>query len=534
MARIKIFDHIPISSAIASRNIKLTDTQLLNGKKAVYATVRATHAARVTGNNGFYLPGKMALGAASMTAPYEKVIKAHHKDNMDPVGRVKIAKYIHTPLQDHSLKHLNSLNDSVSFSDAVDLVDQLNASGLLSNRDFPGLGYILSTGLITEPSAVEKVIDGRYQTVSIEAFTDKAVCSICRQDWAEEEGRCEHDPGEIVDGKKAFLIAGELEYDGWDWVNTPADQLATIVRMEQTNTADQLDINSISNNLENGHYLHVCDSLEDASKIYEIYTKKEEVPEIPAPVDIKPENMDSDKKNEDSKEKLSYNNNSISDLAGSADTQTEGEETMSKAVLEKLEELVDLEKQKDSIKVTELEDRLVTADAKVSMIRDELRIANADATDSSLAKVEAITDFRQLALKYINLVNTLTNGDAIEEKSLVELSLAGVADLVNKQAEKISDSLEDMVAKLNDGTTLITNDEPILDPTEPADTTDAGAVADSRLDEVIVNRVKSIRDSRGSDYAANYLRSLFAEKIVSAEELTEYAKILVVSDTDNE
>lgn len=642
MARIKIFDHIPVQLGSKNRTVKLTDAQFSNGKKAVYATVKATHAARVTGNNGFYLPSKMAAGAASMVAPYEKPIKAHHKDTMDPVGRIKVAKYLHTPLQDNSLRHLNSLKDNVSFSEAVDLVDQLNDSGVLNDRNFAGLGYILSTGLITDPDAVDKVLDGRYQTVSIEAYTDKAVCSICREDWA-QDGRCEHSPGEIVDGKRAFLIAGELEYDGWDWVNTPADQLATVIRLQEGSPTTN-DVSSIANNLEEGHYIHICDSVDEVTEVYEIHTKRarkledeqktvsdklddiitriinfydatstssgiteddreflyqmmsvdledaelsvksrKDLPNsafcgpdrsFPAPdhvhveaarklidrykgsgdkskilacFDRKSKKLDCSSESEDSKEKLSYNNNSITDSTEDVSTNMEGnlkgEEVMEdKTVLEKLEELIDSKQQKDSVKVTELQDQVTdlqdkynVADNKLTVLRDELRIAQRDAIDSSMIKVEAITDFRKLAAKYINLVNALTASDAIEESSLAELSLAGVADFVNKQADKIADSLEDILAKLTDGTTPVVDDEPVVDPTLPTEAVEDGVdVTSSNLNPDIVSRVKTIRDDRGAEFAKDWLGTLFSEKIISTEDLTEYAKILVVSEEDSE
>jgi len=228
--KIVFHDHVNIVGRRMAKNFKFEDAQVLgeNGSmvNGIYVTVKATHAGRVTGNHGLYLPSRMKDGAFSMVSPYEKPVGLHHLPLADPVGRIKRADYISLALPD-SHSRFTKLNDSACFEDQLDIISELAESGLLFSSQYEGLGYILSTAAITDPDAVQKVRDGRYQTVSITANTDHAICSRCQTDWA--DSRCDHEPGEIIDGIPMFLIAGELEYDGWDWVNRPADSMASVV-----------------------------------------------------------------------------------------------------------------------------------------------------------------------------------------------------------------------------------------------------------------------------------------------------------------
>src|SRR5208282_888430 len=58
-----------------------------------------------------------------------------------------------------------------------------------------------------------------------------AICSACHTDWAVDD-RCEHKLGEMVDGKKMFLIAGNFFYKECSFVNFPADPFAQVLSKE--------------------------------------------------------------------------------------------------------------------------------------------------------------------------------------------------------------------------------------------------------------------------------------------------------------
>jgi hypothetical protein len=81
---------------------------------------------------------------------------------------------------------------------------------------------------ITDPVAIQKVLDGRLLTVSIGATTNAAVCSVCGTDIL-SEGWCGHEKGDVYDGVLCEWVAGDLFFDELSWVNVPADQDAQVI-----------------------------------------------------------------------------------------------------------------------------------------------------------------------------------------------------------------------------------------------------------------------------------------------------------------
>jgi len=217
----------------------------------------ATHAGLVTRNNGFYLPDKMRDGVKTFTDLYPKPIQVHHEDHTDPVGRVLAARYVETVsavadrfknsiLRDSRNKDVGRADlefwkdfcgSDKSFIEKLQMIKLMD--NVLSDKHYRGVGYIELTADITDPDAIQKVLDGRFLTGSVGAVSDKAVCSICNTNWLEEE-YCDHRPGRVYDGKKCFVIAGGLEYDEYSFVNTPADRHSTILSIESNNFRDSV------------------------------------------------------------------------------------------------------------------------------------------------------------------------------------------------------------------------------------------------------------------------------------------------------
>lgn len=187
------------------------------GIQVLETTVDATHSGKLI--NGRSYPGRhMKAAASSWTDPYEKPIHTHHqsgkglRDAADPIGRHKAARYIQTVSGDAWLQ------------------DAKHPTAM-------GTGYLELVQHVTDPDAIQKILDGRYKTVSISFDTDGMYCSICDKDWWKGDG-CEHRPGrenEIPggDGKKPkkqrmHFYTGKLVYDECSYVNTPADPHALV------------------------------------------------------------------------------------------------------------------------------------------------------------------------------------------------------------------------------------------------------------------------------------------------------------------
>lgn len=239
---IKLYDTVTIAYVDNFMQTIKDNVSLGLGKpQSLIVDIVATHAGRPTRNNGLYLPQKMRDGAQTFISPYNKPVLKHHNVHEDPLGRVIAAKYVDTsntftrnPTQDSAIRALCS--NSTSFIQAIHLLDNLIDSPLMDDPGYPGLGHVLLTVEITDAEAIQKFLDKRYQTVSVGATTDAAVCSICKRDWVNDEEFCDHRPGQTYEGKVCRLIAGNLIYDEVSPVNVPADTLAQVVALHQNAT----------------------------------------------------------------------------------------------------------------------------------------------------------------------------------------------------------------------------------------------------------------------------------------------------------
>lgn len=145
----------------------------------------------LTKNYTFYPAQNLEKSVDSWTRPYNKPVIKNHNVYEEPVGRVIAAEFKESQIS--SDKHTIQL-----------------------------------TLEITDPETIKKVLDGRYQTLSIGGSTNSAVCSVCGKDLV-KENYCGHMKGRVYDGKKAHWIIGEMEFDEISWVNVPADANAQVI-----------------------------------------------------------------------------------------------------------------------------------------------------------------------------------------------------------------------------------------------------------------------------------------------------------------
>ena len=191
--------------------------------------IAATHSALKTGNKGFYLPERMRDGASSFLVPYKKPVLTHHDDFNDPIGRVQSARYVDQshlyPVNDIWLNKLaaGSLKDK-DLQKAV----QYTLKTWQNQEEYQGLGYLELIAEITDPDAIQKILDNRYLTVSTAHSSDAAFCGICMQNWV-ADGWCEHEPGNMYEDEECVLIPGKHLYSEVSYVNKPADRHATNV-----------------------------------------------------------------------------------------------------------------------------------------------------------------------------------------------------------------------------------------------------------------------------------------------------------------
>ena len=223
---IELFDTFPVSFNLESsrKNAILNDSkEEVKGGYSLICEVNATHAGTLI-NNRIYPPDSMRKGIRTWTSPYKKPVLTNHDDTKDPIGRVISAKYLKTDkgMMDQDYKPIL--------------------------RESEGYGYQRLTVKITDPEAIKKILDGRYQTVSVRMSTDHCFCSICNTDWSAGEGPCEHIPGTKYEGKLTYMTTGDLSYREMSFVNIPADEYAGVKEAIIADQKKSSEINLYANN----------------------------------------------------------------------------------------------------------------------------------------------------------------------------------------------------------------------------------------------------------------------------------------------
>jgi len=161
---------------------------------ALEVTLDATHGGYVNRNYAMYKPDGQRNSSKSFFTPYPKPILTEHDDEKSPVGRVIDAEFV--PLAEP---------------------DETKPKSKIRIK-----------GLITDSDAIQKVLDGRYMTVSISGRPKTPpTCSICNEKAGMFGCKEDHIRGQVYDGKVCHLIFDELEYSEVSFVNKPADQSGT-------------------------------------------------------------------------------------------------------------------------------------------------------------------------------------------------------------------------------------------------------------------------------------------------------------------
>ena len=222
----ELIDNIPVTLKFKDdkkKSILLDSKQEVKSGYSLICEVNATHAGTLI-NNRIYPPESMKKGIRTWTAPYKKPVLTNHDDTKDPIGRVISGKYISNPNR----------------------MDITNYKPIL--RESEGYGYQRLTIKITDQEAIQKILDGRYETVSVRMSTDHCYCSICNSDWSGEGGPCEHTPGTKYDNKLAYITTGDLTYRELSFVNIPADEYAGVKEAIISEQKDHSEVSMYANN----------------------------------------------------------------------------------------------------------------------------------------------------------------------------------------------------------------------------------------------------------------------------------------------
>lgn len=250
--------------------------------KGLKVTFAASHAGMVNGNNVMYSPAGMKDNSHTWVWPQRRAIQVHHDDHADPIGRVigaRYAGYGEAQVGEGQSDALRLFSDSIKLTrdNVVEIAKALEDSKVLGAKDWRGVGELLLDGIVTDSDAVEKILDGRYQGVSITQRPQQAFCSLCGQDWV-ADGPCEHERGERdkETGRRMYLVVGDTDYIEISYVNTPADKHAMGLAAQPIENAsgapaqfdeENKDSDFISRDMQTTMFFQLVDSLDEETEM---------------------------------------------------------------------------------------------------------------------------------------------------------------------------------------------------------------------------------------------------------------------------
>lgn len=191
------FQYTPVINKEVVKENLITEGEKESKKiiKVLKPRIESIHAGKTRNGNVYIsekLKGdyKLRSGVFSFTYPYPKPMLKNHDRYSEPTGRITNAQFI---------------SDSSTGKEAILIVPE-----------------------ITDQDTIQKILDGRYLTVSIGATTDSVTCNICGQDIL-KDGWCGHARGETYDEVECAWILGNLWFDECSWVTVPSDSQAKII-----------------------------------------------------------------------------------------------------------------------------------------------------------------------------------------------------------------------------------------------------------------------------------------------------------------
>jgi hypothetical protein len=309
-----------VVEALKTNNADVELKESVGGQsKKLIVQIEAIHVGR-TANYTYYTKEGLSSGINSWTTPYQKPVLTHHNDHDgEPIGRILDATFSETTPS--------------------------GKSGLIFKAE------------ITDPRAIEKVLDGRYQTVSIGATTDKVTCNICGTDRTEDW--CDHYPGQNYEEQTCHFIIGTTSGREVSYVNVPADEYAgniSVQLQESKNEETFVELNHYrgrdgTNLLENEKSHELKESVSDLERSNDmsLEEKNQEQEHIIESSELK----ENEEETKESTEKIEENNveeelkSEILSLQQTVEENKKEIESLKEELLQKEQQLQEMQTQKE-------------------------------------------------------------------------------------------------------------------------------------------------------------------------------------------
>ena len=196
-----------------------------NGPQDLFIKMKATHGGIVNGNKVLYVPYRQRDSLHTFTQPYPKPFLSRHfrpmeESSNEAIGRVADAGFVdlsdnYKMVTQDSLNSVNGLMQDNGANRMYKGIQKMMKYGLLADKSWEGLSYVELLVRVIDPDAIQKIVDGRYLTVSTSQATDDMVCWHCKRSL--KSGGCDHPRGKVYqddDGNEYpnFYIFGNFDY----------------------------------------------------------------------------------------------------------------------------------------------------------------------------------------------------------------------------------------------------------------------------------------------------------------------------------
>ena len=394
----QLTENVEVKSNIKPESVEaLNESAKGKGKRKLIVKMEAIHVGK-TANKTFYTEEGLKNGLKTWTQPYNKPVLTHHNSyNGEAIGRILEANY--------------------------------------SNQMISGKSGLEFTVEITDPQAIEKVLDGRYHTVSIGASTDKVTCNICGTDRTEDW--CEHYPGRKYDEQECHFIIGTTNGREVSYVNTPSDVNAGNVSVQVVD-GDQTESIQTSNvkvyQMAEGlcqsasePELNLYEGLNDEFKQMVTTLLSEEVKDPMANEET--ENLEESKetKEENSKDVTKELNE------GTAETSSVMEEALAKLVVEKASLEAKLSEQDQEIT------RLTSENAKYAAEHHKILAEKVVDLKQKLRKSDVVSKDKAEAIKEHSARSQESLQDTLKDLQIEESALKPEANSVTNPGLAINE-----------------------------------------------------------------------------------------------
>ena len=416
---------------------------------AIDVEAESTHSGK-NHNYCIYYEDSMEKDAESFTNPFKKpMLKNHNSYSGEPLGRITRAWYGESRLTDER--------------SAIHTITR-----------------------VTDSDAIEKFLDGRYQTLSIGGTMGTVTCNICGKTIL-KDGKfkfCGHWKGETYKDQVCYWGVRDIDYNEHSVVNNPADDFAQVMKITVLTDKDKKE-EGVGDNMDG---INNPTNTQDSTTTQASASAREQLLSL---IDAMiAENKTSTEQQANDAQGEQNTNTSQAPEAANDGVDTSNEKTVE-----------DYKKELDE------------ANQKIADMEAQLAEANQKIADAEAAKEQAVQDATNMKQQCVQLAEETKS---LMADSIIALEKVEDSKVEERKAELVAMSMKDLQAA-KDSIQTETSAQPRVtakaqNPTKPNANEKGSVIVDSQGNPVEKPETKKVEDSNKKssvqDYADEIIKKL--------------------------